>query len=236
MEQMSILAIGAHPDDLEILCAGTLARYAHAGHRVTMAHLLNGDKGYYRMDSRELAGVRKREANLAGAVIGAQVIGGDLPDGELFSTIETRRRVMDIVRSARPDVIITHSPNDYCSDHAVTSQITCEASFYAAAPLFHTAEPAHATVPPVYFMDTVVGISFHPTEYVDITATLEVKRQMLRCHESQLRWLKEHDHTDVLELVETNARFRGLQCGVRYAEGFRLYEAWGRYTTTRLLP
>lgn len=236
MEKMRVLGVGAHPDDLEILCGGTLARYVSSGHEVIMAHLLNGDKGHYKMASQELAKVRKMEAEEAGRVIGAEVIGLDLHDGELFSDLKTRKRVIDLIRKAHPDVIITHSPDDYMSDHTTTSRAVCEASFYAASPLFKTREQAHDKVTPVFFMDTVAGMGFQPAEYVDISETYRKKIEMLSRHKSQLEWLKEHDNLDVLEFVETTARFRGIQCGVQYAEGFRQYDVWPRKVPARLLP
>lgn len=236
MKAMTVLAVGAHPDDLEILCGGTLARYAREGCRVIMAHVLNGDKGHYTMNSRRLAAIRRREAQAAGRLIDAQVIGLDLPDGELFSTLAVRKIMMDLVRKTRPDIIVTHAPTDYMSDHTVTSQVTCDASFYAASPLFKTRQAAHSKIAPIVFMDTLAGIDFQPAEYVDISKTFQVKMDMLSCHQSQLKWLKEHDGIDMLEMIETIARFRGLQCGVRYAEAFGIYKAWGRNVTARLLP
>ena len=236
MERLRIMGVGAHPDDLEILCGGTLARYAALGHEVVMAHLLNGDKGHYEMDPQELARLRKREAEEAGGVIGAEVVSLDLPDAQLFSDLETRKLVMDLIREARPDVIITHAPGDYTSDHTVTSELVCDASFFAGAPLFRTERKAVDKVAPVFFMDTVVGMGFLPTEYVDISETFQKKMEMLGCHRSQLEWLKAHDSIDVLEFVETTARFRGLQCGVKYAEGFCQFEVWGRKVPARLLP
>jgi LmbE family N-acetylglucosaminyl deacetylase len=236
MTRLRILAVGAHPDDLEILCGGTLARYAREGHAVVMAHLLNGDKGHYKMAPATLARIRKREASAAGAVIGARVIGLDLPDAQLFSDLKTRKLIIDLVRESRPDVIITHAPSDYISDHVATSQLVCDGSFYSAAPLFKTRKAAHRKIAPVFFMDTLAGVGFLPDEYVDISETFRKKIGMLEQHRSQLQWLKEHDHTDIVGFVETAARFRGLQCGVRYAEGFRRYEAWGRIVPRRLLP
>ena len=236
MDEMTVLGVGAHPDDLESIGGGTLARYAAAGHRVVMAHLLNGDKGHYEMDPVELAGIRKGEAEQAGAVIGAEVIGLDLPDAQLFSDLATRTLVMDLIRETRPDVILAHFPEDYTSDHNVASQLVCDASFFAAAPLFKTKKSAHDKIPPVIFMDAVAGMGFLPTEYVDITDTFKAKMEMLAKHQSQLVWLKEHDNTDVLEFVEAIARFRGVQCGVRYAEGFRRFDVWGRTVPARLLP
>ena len=233
---MIILGVGAHPDDLEILCGGTLARYARDGHKVVMAHLLNGDKGHYRMPSRRLAVVRRQEALAAAAVIGAESLSLDIPDGELFSDLKTRKKMIDLIRGVRPGVIITHSPNDYYADHTTAAEIVCGASFLAAAPLFKTKRKAHDVIPPVYFMDNVCGVSFLPSVYVDISATFKTKRDMLACHRSQLQWLKEHDQAEMLDTIEVVARFRGLDCKVRYAEGFREYEVWGRRTTRRLLP
>ena len=120
MVKLRVLAVGAHPDDLEILCGGTLARYARQGHTVVMAHLLNGDKGHYKMAPAKLARIRKREAAEAGLVIGAEVVGLDLPDAQLFPDLKTRKLVVDLVRESRPDVIITHAPGDYISDHAAS--------------------------------------------------------------------------------------------------------------------
>ena len=84
MEELRVLAVGAHPDDLEILCGGTLARYAESGHQVVMAHVLSGDKGHYKTDSASLAKIREKEAEEAGRLIGAEVIDLGLPDAELI--------------------------------------------------------------------------------------------------------------------------------------------------------
>jgi len=233
---MTILGIGAHPDDLEILAGGTLARYAREGHRVVMAHLLNGDKGHFRIPSGKLAVIRRREAVAAASVIGAGSLSLGIPDGELFSDLKTRKMVIDLIRSVRPDIILTHAPNDYYADHTTTSEIVCAASFLAAAPLFKTKHRAHSLIPPLYFMDTVSGVNFLPTFFVDITATFETKKKMLACHKSQLTWLKEHDNADILDTIEIVARFRGLDCKARYAEGFRELEVWGRREARRLLP
>ncbi|MDD5688384.1 MAG: PIG-L family deacetylase [Elusimicrobia bacterium] len=236
MDKLRILAVGAHPDDLEILCGGTLSRYSKLGHTVIMSNILNGDKGHYSMDSVTLVKVRKKESENSAKIIGAIEISIDIPDGQLFSNLETRIKIMDLIRSTRPDVILTHSPNDYMSDHTTTSQLVCDASFLAASPLFKTKIDAHNKIPPIFFIDTVSSMNFLPTEYVDISDTFETKREMLRQHESQLIWLKEHDNIDILESIEIVARFRGLQCGVKYAECFCPYDVSGRRVTKRLLP
>jgi LmbE family N-acetylglucosaminyl deacetylase len=85
-------------------------------------------------------------------------------------------------------------------------------------------------------MDTIAGLQFEPSEFVDITDHLDTKLAMLAEHRTQLEWLRDHDDVDMLEQLRTVARFRGLQCGVTYAEGFRPCNVWLRATTRRLLP
>lgn len=234
---MKILAVGAHPDDLEILCAGTLAKFVKEGHEVTMCHALNGDKGHFHIPPDELGPTRIEEARRGAEAIGAKALYIGYSDCEIHYTPETLSRFVDIVRMERPDLIITHSPDDYMPDHVITSRLITDASFHATVPYFRTeVKEAHNILPPIYYMDNLAGVNFLPTEYVDITDTIELKKEAMRRHESQITWLLEHDHVDILDFIETVAKFRGLQCGVKYAEGFRKYEAWGRNTTRRLLP
>ena len=103
-------------------------------------------------------------------------------------------------------------------------------------PLFDTGKPHHGVVAPIYFMDTVMGLGFEPTEYVDVTSTIDTKTAMLEAHDSQLTWLRDHDGIDVVEQMRAASRFRGLQCGVRYAEGFRPCLTGLRGSTRRLPP
>ena len=233
---LTVLAVGAHPDDLEILCAATLARYAAGGHKVIMAHLTNGDKGHTNMDPAKLATLRRAEAQAAGRIIGAEVVGLDLPDARLFSDDKTRDRVIDLVRQARPDVVITLSRRDYSSDHVTTSRLVCDATFLASAPLIKTDFPHIDKLPPIYFCDTVFGLNSDADIYVDVSETFAAKLRMLRCHKSQLKWLKDHTKSDVVKDVECVGRFRGIQCGVRYAEAFSEYNVWPFKVPQRLLP
>ncbi len=234
---MKILAVGAHPDDLEITCAGTLAKFVKEGHEVTMCHALNGDKGHFHISPSELGPTRIEEARLAAESINAKALYAGYRDCEILYTPETLARFVDIIRSEKPDLIITHSPDDYMPDHIITGQLVTDASFHATVPYFKTkVEEAHDVLPPIYYMDNFAGSNFLPTEYVDITDTLELKKEAMRKHESQIIWLMEHDNVDILDLIETVAKFRGLQCGVKYAEGFKKYEGWGRTVTRRLLP
>ena len=79
-------------------------------------------------------------------------------------------------------------------------------------------------------------MNFNPTEYVDVSEFIDLKLNMLECHESQLKWMREHDNIDFADMVRTCSKYRGYQCGVAYAEGFKPYNVYPRYSTKNLLP
>jgi LmbE family N-acetylglucosaminyl deacetylase len=233
---MKYFAIGAHPDDIEILCAGTLAKLKDAGHTIAMASLCNGDKGHFLIPSKELAEIRKKEAEASAALLGAEIHVGLFDDLGIYVDRPSVDKVVDLIRLVKPDVIITNAPNDYMMDHVNTSKIVVEASFVATLPNYKTSLPPHTSIVPIFFMDAVAGLNSQPTEYVDISDKMEIKEKMLLCHQSQYKWLKEHDGVDYVELMRSLSRYRGIQCGVEYAEGFTQYTVWGRIKPVRLLP
>ncbi len=235
---MKILAIGCHPDDLEIGCGGTLALYSQQGHDVFMCHVANGDKGHAIIMPDELRKIRAVEAEAAGEILGAKkVFTVDVPDLLVDSQNEEQiKGVAEVIRKVRPDVIITHFPDDYMTDHVETSKLVFNAGFNASIPHFYTPTNSSSYIAPVYYMDTLAGIGFIPDEYTDITDTLEIKLKALERHESQIKWLKDHDGIDFLDFVRTVSKFRGLQCGVKYAEGFKMFKGWPRIVPKRLLP
>ena len=144
--------------------------------------------------------------------------------------------VADLVRFTKPDVIITHNCDDYMQDHIETSHLAVNGSFCSG--LSHRPrqyDPFNSFVP-VFFMDTVAGVNFQPTHYVNITDQIEIKMKALNCHESQLKWMLEHDNIDFADMVKTCSRYRGYQCGAEYAEGFRQCQVYLKGTTKRLLP
>lgn len=234
---MNVLAIGCHPDDIEITCAGTLAKYVKQGHNVTVCHVANGDLGHVEIMPPELRVMRAQEAINAGALVGIKVITCDIGDVQVYSDNRTQRdKVVDVIRSTQPDLIFTHSPDDYMPDHTAVSKLVFDASFAASVPHYQSSVMTPAKVTPIYYMDTLAGVGFQPEEYVDITDEIDLKISMLECHISQLKWMREHDNIDFAEFVKTTARFRGLQCGVGYAEAFRPCRMYERVVPARLLP
>lgn len=233
---MRVLAIGAHPDDVEINCAGTLAKYKKQGHEVFIAHACTGDKGHFIIPPDEMGKIRVEECRKAGATIGAQVYSLGYGDAEIEYNQQTLEVFVHKIREISPDVLITHTPDDYHLDHVTVSRLVTDASFLVSVPFVHPTSKATDKVPQLYYMEPYTGISFLPQEFVDITETLEAKLGMMRCHASQLQWLQEHDNVDILDFIKTSAKYRGFQCGVSYAEGFVRCTTALRAVPGRFLP
>lgn len=234
---MKVLAIGCHPDDIEIACAGTLAKYKKQGNDIIVCHVANGNLGHEVIMPDELRKIRGTEATAAGGLIGAEVLTCDIGDLLVYSGCkEQRDKVVEVLRYVKPDVVITHSPDDYMCDHVAVSRLVFDAAFAASVPHYVTNKPGAAALTPLYYMDTLAGVNFSPTEYVDITDTIQIKLEMLEKHESQMKWMRDHDNIDFAEFVSACARFRGLQCGAKYAEAFAQCRAWPRLKPCRLLP
>ncbi len=235
---MNILAIGAHPDDLEMMCAGTLALYAKQGHTIFMGIFTDGAMGDPSVPPQKLAAIRKAEAEASAAVIGGRLLWVGVTDELVFPNEEQRRLMIDLLRQADPEVIITHCPNDYHPDHHYVSQLVFDSYFQKGLP--HLPNQSQSACrfgrAAIYYMDNLGGIGFSPTEYVDIGAVIDSKRRMLECHQSQMKPMRELANTDLLEMMEVQARFRGLAGGCRFAEGFCKLEAYQRGLTRRILP
>jgi len=233
---MRVLAVGAHPDDLELLCAGTLAKYAQRGDQVTMAVATNGEVGSPTLSKPEIAAIRRGEAEAAAKVIGADFVWMNYPDEFLFLTEESRLNFLNLVRKARPEVIIGHAPADYHPDHRTSGQILWDIRVMTTVPNIKTEEPPCSKIPEIYYMDTIAGIDFVPQVYVDISETFEMKKRMLACHKSQSVWLEDQYGMSYIEFMEHVARFRGIQCGVKYAECFQVSPTWPKWHGPVLLP
>ena len=233
----TVLAITAHPDDMEINCAGTLLKCKARGDRVVVCHLCNGDLGHEIIEPAELAEMRGKEAQNRGALGGFEVIWGGFGDVDIYAdNKEARDKVVDVIRRVNPDFIITHDPSDYMPDHTAVSRLVFDASFAATVPHYRSAVSAAARLVPIYYMDNLAGVGFVPTEFVDVTEFIDKKLEMLNCHESQIVWMRDHDHIDFPDMVKTCCRYRGFQCGAEYAEAFRMCQVYLKGTTKRLLP
>lgn len=236
-EQPRVLALMAHPDDIEFVCAGTLIALRDAGCHVTMINMARGDCGSAEQPASVIAEIRQEEAERSAHLIAADHFCAGYDDLTIFRNDRSARRVTEFVRRARPDIVITHPPADYMSDHDETSRLVRDACFYAPMPNYATHEidaaPVIAAPPVLFYGDPLEGVGDDgrpaPADIlVDISDLFERKALMLCCHESQRNWLRsQHGVDEYVEMLrQWNAR-RGTQAGVTYAEAFRLHRGHG---------
>lgn len=192
---MKVLAIGAHPDDIELGCAGALLRHIEAGDEVTMLVMTPGEMGPQGLTSR----VREQEA--AAEVIGAKLIWGSFEDGSIPSGRDAVAVVDEAATRTGADVIYAHAPNDTHQDHVATSLAALAAGRRMARVLFYQSPSTTA---------------FNPTVFVDVERTLGDKLASLRAHWSQVMQCAMVD----LEAVEAGARYWGSRAKISYAEAF----------------
>ena len=181
--------------------------------------------------------VRKQEAANAASLIGAELLWLDYPDEFFFYNEESRRRLIDVMRQAEPDVVLAHWTDDYHPDHSLSGQAVRDARIMTAVPNIITDHVPLKSIPKLFFYDTLAGINFHPEVYVDISSTFAIKQQMLAAHVSQNSWIEDiYEGSSLGNMMEIQSRFRGFQAGVQYAEGFRAVETWPRAADFSLLP
>src|SRR3954452_6583618 len=229
-EPVRVLALLSHPDDIEFQCAGTLALLKEAGCHVTLATMTPGDCGSAEHDDEAIAEIRRGEARAAAGLIGADYLCLEFRDLAIFNDDESRRRVTECLRRARPDLVLTAPPVDYLCDHEMTSLLVRDACFCAPIPNYATRQwdpsPPLTAIPHLYFVDPLEGADrdgrplpagFH----VDVTDVFDLKRRALPCHASQRDWLLRHHGID--EYLDSQSRWssrRGAEVGVAHAEGF----------------
>ena len=223
-----VLAVVAHPDDAELLCAGTLARAKADGAAVGVCVLCQGDKGQPTPPVPNLAEVRAGESARSAALLGAASHALDVPDGTLADTPAERARLTAIYRAFRPTLVLAHDPADYHPDHRAASALAEAASWFCASAGQLPDLPPLAESPALWWMDTVTGAGFAPGFFVDISAFLDLKRRLLGCHESQLRRGADGAFAPLEELMLRQCAARGAQAGVAAAEAFRTHSAWKR--------
>ncbi len=228
-----ILGIFSHPDDAEIVCAGTLSLLNKAGWNVHIATLAPGDKGSDEYTREDISRIRKAEAAKAAEIIGASYHCLEFEDLYIMYNRESINKTTSLLRNIRPSLVFTASPNDYIVDHETTAKIVQTACFSAGIRNLDISEKPYEPVPYLYYCDPVeakdiFGMPVIPGMYVDISTEMNTKELMLGCHESQRNWLLKHHKLD--EYILAMKRFgeqRGKEINTRYAEGFRQHLGHG---------
>ena len=241
---MNILAVGAHPDDIEINCGGTLAKYAALGHKVFMATATNGNIGSATLPMEEIGRIRKQEAANSAAIIGAEYICLDYDDEMFFEDPrKTRLEFINLVRHCKADVILTHPPKDYNPDHELTGKIITDIAVMIPIAKLETEEEPYDVIPSIWYFEPSCCMGFNPTDYVDITDYFETKKKMLGCMESQKAWMAANyaslrdDEEKFFDTIRIMGEFRGMQAQCKYAEGFvRDLDGYRTRFTERVLP
>lgn len=228
---MNVLAFGAHPDDVEFRCAGTLAKYTQRGDKVYTCVVTDGRIGSTRVSKDEVIAMRRREAQNACDVYGAELIWLGIEDEFLFDTYETRLQFIEAVRIARPDVIFAPPAfADYNPDHDYTGYLAFIARINATIKLITTEHPPTSKVPPMFICTAHSGNDFVPEYYVDITDTIEIKKKAFCAHESQQgSWCKDAFGVDYLDQLVRETKQLASMCGtpgVEYVEGYKLCKSW----------
>jgi LmbE family N-acetylglucosaminyl deacetylase len=221
------LSFLAHPDDAEILCAGTLIRLKEAGWEIHIATATPGDCGTMDRDRWDISAVRTQEAAAAAKLIGATYHCIDERDGMVVYDKPAIQKTVDLFRRVAPSLVFTHAPRDYMMDHEEASKLARAASFIYGAPNITTV-PRHpeSRVPYLYYCDPVgladpLGQPVTPSMLIDISGQIEQKSKMLACHASQREWLRAHHGMDeYIDAMKRAAEARGKEAGVAYAEGF----------------
>jgi len=223
----SAMVVVAHPDDAEFMVAGTVAKWAAAGCEVTYVIITKGDKGSEdpEMTTERLAVIREAEQRDAGAVLGVrnyEFMG--YPDGYLQSTLELRRDVTRLIRRHRPFVLVTFDPtNRFFSDnyvnhpdHRVAGDVALDATFPTARDRLTFPELLVDGYEPWKVRQVWLAGSAEPNVWVDIADTLQLKKEALLKHPSQLA-------PDVVEFAEEMARMSGASQNIPHAEAFRRF-------------
>ena len=226
---MRVLAIGAHPDDLEFRMAGTLRLYAERGDEVYMVVATNGNIGSTRHETKaEVAEMRHKEAQAAADMIGAkELMWLNYDDEFIFDTEETRLRMIDCVRRAQPDVMFGPPYlRDYNPDHDITGYLAFIARINAGIPLIKTDHAPTKKIPPMFFWipGGMSYTNFAPDHFVDITRVWEKKLEIARCHKSQFEnWGGDFFGYALSKKFEAENRYFASQCGtpgVEFVEPF----------------
>ena len=195
---MNILAIGAHPDDIEYGCAGTLIKYAERGHNIFLLVLTGGQEG----GSTE---IRQQEQEAAAKLMSVQkIFWGGYHDTQLPLNKELIEKIEGVLGEVKPDLILVNYGDDTHQDHRILSQATMSATRY---------------VRNVLFFEVPTTQNFNPQVFVDISDTLERKFKVLEAHASQVMKTNIEDMY-IIELAQANSTFRGIQGRVKFAEAF----------------
>jgi LmbE family N-acetylglucosaminyl deacetylase len=222
-----VLAFMAHPDDAEILCAGTLIKLYAMGWEIHIATATAGDCGTMKLSREEISKIRKKEAASSAALLNAKYYCLEENDSKVCYEKGAIEKSLDLFRKVCPAIVFTHTEFDYMMDHVMVSQLARGASFVYNAPNVSKTKSKEPGAPPyLYYCDSIGGTDIYGrplpySTYVDITDEMKLKVKMLRCHQSQDEWLSEYHGVDeYVASMQRQCRDRGHEIKTSFAEAF----------------
>lgn len=227
---MIAFAVGAHPDNIEFMMAGTLILLGEAGCELHYMNLASGSCGTSELPRDAIVRTREEEAREAAALAGAAFHPALVDDIEVFYDGTILARLAAVVREAAPDILLAPSPDDYMEDHASASRLAVTAAFCRGMRNFPTIPPTGPVDAPCtvyhalpYGLRDGMRRVVRAGQYVDVAGAMELKRRMLECHRSQKEWLDRSQGVDsYLVAMEEMCREVGRMSGrFDYAEGWR---------------
>ncbi|HXG67734.1 MAG TPA: bacillithiol biosynthesis deacetylase BshB1 [Blastocatellia bacterium] len=234
--ELDVLAIGAHPDDVELSCGGTLLKLVALGYRVGILDMARGEMG-----TRGSAEIRAREAEEAARALGLAARDNlELPDSHIWANEESRLRMVRKIRQYRPRIIFTHYWEDPHPDHAHTCQIVREAA-HVAGLAKHDAESGQERFRPLAIAHFLLPRTVTPSFIVDISEFAERKLAVVMCYRSQLydplsQELETNiSHEGFLRRIEARQRYYGSVINVEHGEAFVVREALNVHDPVELL-
>lgn len=203
--KLNVVVVGAHPDDPESGCGGTIARYTEQGHNVAIVYLTRGEAGIPGKSAQEAAAIRTAESEKSCAILKARPVFAGQVDGDTEVNPARYADFRKLLNAQKPDIVFTHWPVDSHRDHRAASLLTYDAWLDGGRQW------------DLYYFEVLLGVQtevFQPAEFVDISQVAEQKRAACFAHGSQ------RPATDFWPQHQEMARFRGIECGVSEAEGF----------------
>lgn len=217
--QLDVLAFAAHPDDVELFCGGTIARFCRQGKKCGIVDLTLGE-----LSTRGTVATRKKEADKAAGVLGLSARENlEIPDGRIGLNEPNRLKVIEVLRRYRPQLILVPYHEDRHPDHRDASQLVSRAAFYSGLVRIETEFEAFRPDQIIYYYHHKVD---KPTLVYDISDSFNTKLQAVECYRSQFFDPASQEPATFissklfLESIEARARYFGFQIGVKYGEPF----------------
>ncbi len=220
MRKLKVAFFTAHPDDFEVMMAGTALKYQEQGHEVHLVICTDGRRGRGNLDSnvtwQEIVEIRKKEAYDACAMMNIEPVLLGIEDHRMIDDRECYEKVITAMENINPDVIFTLAPNDYHNDHRCVSRLVLNSAWA-----------------PVFYADPASAVDFIPDFYVDITKYIEKKIEMRLAHASQTGAVSPRESIEIVN------RFRAKQCAkpeIKFAEAFKVHKRFDWVKAYELLP